>query len=38
MPFEFNNDEWVIINSSDLMSNGGDFDIKVYLNLCTYLE
>lgn len=38
MPFEFNNDKWVIIQLTDLTSNGGNFGIKIYLNLYTHLE
>ena len=38
MPFEFNNDKWVIIQLIDLTSNGGNFGIKIYLNLYTHLE
>ena len=37
-PFKLTNDEWVTINSMDLTSNDGNFDINVYLNLCTHLE
>ena len=36
MPFEFNNDKWVIIQLIDLTSNGGNFGIKIYLNLYTF--
>ena len=37
-PFESTNDEWVMISSMDLTSNDGNFVIKIYLKLCTYLE
>ena len=36
--FKLTNDEWVTINSMDLTSNDVNFDINVYLNLCTHLE
>ena len=37
-PFELTNDEWVTINSMDLTSNGGNFGVNKYLNLCAHME
>ena len=36
--FELTNDEWVTINSMDLTSNGGNFGVNKYLNLCAHME